>query len=47
MRLFETNLLRMIAAPPRCRKRFLEVWTGTQAEYAALTPDPDTLYLIP
>ena len=22
------------------------VWTGTQAEYDALTPDPDTLYFI-
>ena len=32
--------------PPRCRKRLLEVWTGPQAEYDALTPDPDTLYLI-
>ena len=22
------------------------VWTGTQAQYDALTPDPDTLYFI-
>ena len=33
-------------SPSQRNLRNLMVWTGTQAEYDALNPDEDTLYLI-